>query len=60
MVGNSIRVLTPFWSTTIDTNVFLSFYGHGWNMNRHRNQVVSDKAHIVIDARDVQLRNNKR
>lgn len=59
MVGNSIGVLTPFWNTTIDTNVFLSFYGYGWNMNKHRGQLVSDKAHIIIDAPDVQLRNNK-
>ena len=59
MVGNSIGVLTPFWSTTIETNVFLSNYGHGWNMNSHRGQVVSDKAHLVIDASDVQLRNNR-
>jgi tetratricopeptide (TPR) repeat protein len=28
-------------------------------MNKHRDQVVADKAHIVIDAPDVQLRNNK-
>jgi len=59
MVGNGIGVLTPFWSTTIDTNAFMSFYGHGWNMNSHRGQLVSDKAHIIIDAPDVQLRNNK-
>lgn len=59
MVGNSIGVLTPFWSTTIDTNAFMSFYGHGWNMNKHGGKVVADKAHIVIAAPDVQLRNNK-
>jgi len=59
MVGNSIGVFTRYWSTTIDTNAFLSFYGHGWNMNKHRGQVVADKAHVIIDAPDVQLRNNK-
>ncbi|MDA0838795.1 MAG: right-handed parallel beta-helix repeat-containing protein [Planctomycetota bacterium] len=59
VVGNSIGVLTPYWSTTIDTNAFMSFYGHGWNMNKHGGKVVADKAHIVIAAPDVQLRNNK-
>ena len=59
MVGNGIGVLTPYWSTTIEGNAFLAFYGHGWNINKHRGQVVADKAHVVIDAPDVQLRNNK-
>ena len=59
MVGNSIGVLTPFWSTTVEGNAFMSFYKNGWNMNKHGGQVVADRAHIVIDAPDVQLRNNK-
>ncbi|RLT04469.1 MAG: hypothetical protein DWI21_14325 [Planctomycetota bacterium] len=59
MVGNSIGVLTPYWSTTIDTNAFMSFYGYGWNMNKHGGKVVSDQAHIILDSPDVQLRNNK-
>ena len=59
MVGNSIGVLTPYWSTTIDTNAFMSFYGYGWNMNKHGDKVVSDQAHIILDSPDVQLRNNK-
>ena len=58
-VGNSIGVLTPYGSTTIDANVFLSFYKHGWNLNKHKGQVVSDKAHIIIDSVGVHVRNNK-
>jgi len=58
-VGNSIGVLTPYWSTSIDTNSFQNFYGYGWNINKHRGQVVADKAHIVVDSPNVQLRNNK-
>jgi hypothetical protein len=59
MVGNSIGVLSKYGNTTIDTNVFLSFYGYGWNMNKHSGQVVSDQAHIIVDSPGVQLRNNR-
>ncbi len=51
--GNHIGVLTP-WQTTIDTNLFWGFYGHGWRRNPF-----SDNAAIVVQgARRLQLRNN--
>ena len=59
MVGNSIGVISPYGNTTIDTNVFLYFYEYGWKLNSYRGQVVSDKAHIIVDSPGVQLRNNK-
>ena len=57
--GNSIGVFSPYGKTTIDTNHLWGFYGHGWNINRHKDQVVSDQAHIIVDSRDVQLRNSR-
>ena len=55
--GNSIGILA-LWGTTVDTNHFQGSYGQGWNMNRVRGQVVSDKAHIIVASKKVQLRNN--
>ena len=57
--GNSIGIFSPFGNTTVDTNHFWGFYGHGWKMNRHGDQVVSDKSHIVVSSKNVQLRNNR-
>ncbi len=57
--GNSIGVLSPFGNTTVDTNVIHGFYGHGWKRNRFRGQLVSDKAHVIVSSRNVQLRNNR-
>lgn len=57
--GNSIGILSPFGNTTVDTNHFWGFYGHGWKMNRRGGQVVSDTAHLVIASKNVQLRNNR-
>jgi hypothetical protein len=57
--GNSIGILSPFGSTTVDTNHFWGFYGHGWKMNRRGDQVLSDKAHIIVESKNVQLRNNR-
>ena len=57
--GNSIGILSPHGGTTVDTCYFNLFYGHGWNMNRYRGKVVSDKAHIIVASGNNQLRNNK-
>ena len=57
--GNSIGVLSRFGNTTIDTNHFWSSYGHGWDRNRLDGQVVSDRAHIIVSSKNVQLRNNR-
>ena len=57
--GNSVGVFSPYGHTTIDTNHFWAFYGHGWKMNRHQGQVVSGKAHVIVDSTSVQLRNNR-
>ncbi|MEA3399901.1 MAG: right-handed parallel beta-helix repeat-containing protein [Armatimonadota bacterium] len=51
--GNHIGVRTP-WQTTIDTNLFWGYYGHGWRRNDF-----SDNACIVVQgARRLRLRNN--
>lgn len=51
--GNHIGVHT-IWQTTIDTNLFWGFYGHGWRRNEF-----SDNAAIVVrGARRLRLRNN--
>lgn len=57
--GNGIGILSPFGNTTVDTCNFWGFYGHGWKMNRHGGQVVSDKAHIILSSKNVHLRNNR-
>jgi hypothetical protein len=51
--GTSIGVMT-LWPTTIDTNFFEGYYGHGW-----RRTPFADHAHIVVTgARHLRLRNN--
>ena len=51
--GTSIGVMTP-WQTTIDTNLFWGYYGHGWRVTPY-----ADNAHIVLEgAKRVRLRNN--
>ena len=57
--GNSIGVLSPFGHTTIDTNHFWGFYGHGWQINHYNDTVVSDKAHVIVNSQGVQMRNNR-
>ena len=59
MVGNSIGILSSYGNTTVDTCHMWGGYGHGWNINKHGGQVVADKAHIVVDSPNVQLRNNR-
>lgn len=52
--GNHLGVMTP-WETTIDTNLFWGYYGHGWRRNDF-----SDNACVVIrGAKRLQMRNNK-
>lgn len=52
--GNHLGVMTP-WETTIDTNLFWGYYGHGW-----RRDDFSDNACVVIrGAKRLQMRNNK-
>ncbi len=51
--GNDIGVMTP-WQTTIDTNLFWGYYGHGW-----RQTPFADNAHIIVGGcQDLRLRNN--
>jgi len=51
--GNHLGVMTP-WETTIDTNLFWGYYGHGWRRNDF-----SDNACVVIrGAKRLQMRNN--
>jgi hypothetical protein len=57
--GNSIGIFSPFGNTTVDTNHFWGFYGHGWKMNRYGGQVVSGQAHVIVSSKNVQLRNNR-
>ena len=59
MVGNSIGVLSPYGNTIIDGNHFWGGYGHGWNLNKHKGQIVSDKGHVVVSSPGVQMRNNR-
>ncbi len=59
MVGNSIGILSPYGNTTVDTCHFWGNYGHGWKMNHHKGQLVADRAHLVVDSPNVQLRNNR-
>ncbi|NLO04503.1 MAG: hypothetical protein GX131_01600 [candidate division WS1 bacterium] len=52
--GNHLGVMTE-WETTIDTNLFWGYYGHGWRRNEF-----SDNACIVVrGANRLQMRNNK-
>lgn len=51
--GNHLGVMTP-WQTTIDTNLFWGFYGHGW-----RNSDFPSNACVVVrGAKRLQMRNN--
>ncbi len=52
--GNHLGIMTP-WETTIDTNLFWGYYGHGWRRNDF-----SDNACVVIrGSKQLQMRNNK-
>jgi hypothetical protein len=53
--GNGIGIFTQ-WRTTVDTNFFWGFYGHGWRQSPY-----SDNAHIVIGGANIglRLRNNQ-
>lgn len=52
--GNHLGVMTE-WETTIDTNLFWGYYGHGWRRNEF-----SDNACVVVrGANRLQMRNNK-
>lgn len=52
--GNHLGLMSP-WETTIDTNLFWGYYGHGWRRNDF-----SDNACVVIQgAKRLQMRNNK-
>ena len=57
--GNDVGVLTPYGNTTIETNLFWSFFGHGWEINSINDTVVSNKAHIVVSSQNVHIRSNK-
>ncbi len=60
MVGNSVGALSPYGNTTIECNHFWGKgYGHGWKMNRVRDELVSDRGHVVVNTSGVQLRNNR-
>jgi len=51
--GNHLGVMTP-WQTTIDTNLFWGYYGHGW-----RNSDFASNACVVVrGAKRLQMRNN--
>lgn len=52
--GNHLGVMTE-WETTIDTNLFWGYYGHGW-----RRGDFSDNACVVVrGAKNLQMRNNR-
>ncbi len=51
--GNHIGVMTP-WQTTIDTNLFWGYYGHGWRSS----DFPSNACVVVRGAKRLQMRNN--
>jgi hypothetical protein len=51
--GNHLGVMTP-WQTTIDTNLFWGFYGHGWR----RSDYPANACVVVRGAKRLQMRNN--
>ncbi len=51
--GNHLGVMTP-WQTTIDTNLFWGYYGHGWR----RSDFPANACVVVRGAKRLQMRNN--